>query len=96
MLLRPLPHLTMDLGALPVFDQEVLVHTVGEALFFVRRSKGVFIRILDALACRIGGIGEQVRNWNPRWVALRCREGAGFFPPRFSLYFGLARSMVRR
>lgn len=70
-LLRPLPHLTMNLGALIVVGQEIIVHAVEEALFFIRGSKGVFVRILNDLSYRIGGVGEQVRNWDPRSVALR-------------------------
>jgi len=56
----------MDLGALPVVGQEIIVYAVEEALFFVRGSKGVFVRTLDDLAYRIGGAGEQVHNWYRR------------------------------
>lgn len=61
-LLRPLPHLAVHLGAGAVLVQKVLVHAVQVALLLARRAEQVFIAVLLNLALGVRVVGEQLRD----------------------------------
>lgn len=69
-LLRILTDLTVHLGTLTVLLQEIIVHAVEITLFFVGRTVQIIILVLDDLALRILLAGEELRQRDPRGLAL--------------------------
>jgi hypothetical protein len=69
-LLRILPDLTVDLGTLAIFLQEVIVHAVEVPLLLVCGAVGVVIQVFADLALGILVVGEEVGDGNTRRGAL--------------------------
>lgn len=69
-LLRILADLTVNLGALAVLLQEVIVHAVEIALLLVRGAIGIVVLVFDDLAFGVCVIGEEVGHGYPRRRAL--------------------------
>lgn len=67
--LRPLSDLPMDFSALPVFLQEIIVHSVKMTLFFAGGPKTVFTTVIANLAFGVFAVGEKGRDcesWGAR------------------------------
>ncbi|ROW00836.1 hypothetical protein VMCG_06534 [Cytospora schulzeri] len=71
--LRPLPHLPVRLGRVPVVPQEVVVHQQPLPLPHLLAGRAVPVLVavvLDLLAGRVGAVGEELRQEDPRGVGL--------------------------
>jgi hypothetical protein len=72
-LLGILTDLAVNLGALAVFLQEVVVHAVQVALLLVRGAVSVVVLVFDDLALGVLAVREKVRDWNAWRRALLFR-----------------------
>jgi hypothetical protein len=69
-LLRILTDLTVNLSALTVLCQEVVVHTVEVALLFVGGTVGIVVQVLADLTLGVLVVGEEIRDGDTRRLAL--------------------------
>ena len=58
--LRPLPHLSVHFGTIPVVGQEVGIHAVEVTLFFGCGAVGVAANVFDFLADRVAVVGKEL------------------------------------
>jgi len=91
-----LPHLAVDLSALAVFLQEVVVHAVEMALFFIRCAICVVIFVLYFLADGIFARGKELGDWHARRSGLRCCGCCGGGGAGLLLLAGLALFLLFR
>lgn len=69
-LLRILADLAVDLGALAVLLQEVIVHAVEIALLLVGGAVGILVLVFHDFAFGVCVVGEEVGHRYPWWRAL--------------------------
>lgn len=74
--LCPLSDLTVHLGSLPIFGEEIFIHSVKVALLLTSGTKRICISVFNFLASGIMAFGEQ-GSYRDTWRGALCRRTCG-------------------
>lgn len=66
----PFADLTVGLGTLTIFLEEVVVHAIEVSLLFIRRSIGIVILVFNLFTHRVDIIREEPADEDSWWVRL--------------------------